>query len=621
VWRLEATDQLPLPETVQGIIAARLDTLSPQEKRLLQDAAVLGKVGWLGALAALGDLPRWTAEQRLHALERRELLRRERRSQVAGERQYAFRHVLVRDVAYSQLPRAARADRHRRAAQWIEALSPDRAEDRAELLAHHYQAALEYARAAGQDTVLLADRARLALREAGDRALDLNASTAAARWYAAALELWPPGDSERPRLLFRLGRARYYADEAGGDVLAEARDQLLAIGDSETAAEAEALLGHLAWSQGHSERASEHLRRAATLIDAAGPSRAKAFVQAMLSGFLGHSGQLKEAIRVGRQALRTAEALGLEEGQARALGYIGGARVAGGDFGGLADVERAVTIAVKASSPYSAQAHGFLASLLIALGDLAGGFAAQAAARQAAERFGLTTELRWLATEQVVEDYLRGRWAAALSGAGQILARSHPPSGTLCCRLVRGRIRLALGDLAGALADATGEVELAETMSNEVLQPALALRAHVLLAAGRIQEAATTVSQLLAVLGERGTLVSNPDWSGQLAVVLHTLGRGTELLELLGPLTTPTPWLQGAVAIAHGRFDRAADLYAQIGSLPDEAFARLQAAKQLLATGRRAEGTTQLQRVVAFYREVQASAYLREAEMLLAATA
>jgi hypothetical protein len=252
---------------------------------------------------------------------------------------------------------------------------------------------------------------------------------------------------------------------------------------------------------------------------------------------------------------------------------------------------------------------------------LAGGFAAQAAGRQAAERFGLTTELRWLATEQVVEEYLRGRWAAALSGADQILARSHPPSGTLCCRLVRGRIRLARGDLAGALADATGEVELAETLSNEVLQPALALRAHVLLAAGRTQEAGTAASELLAVLAERGVLVSNPDWSGELAVVLHTLGRGAELLELVGRLATPTPWLQAAVAIARGGFDRAAELYAQIGSLPDEAFARLQAAKHLLAAGRRTEGTAHLQRVVAFYREVQASSYLREAEMLLAATA
>jgi thioredoxin-like negative regulator of GroEL len=89
----------------------------------------------------------------------------------------------------------------------------------------------------------------------------------------------------------------------------------------------------------------------------------------------------------------------------------------------------------------------------------------------------------------------------------------------------------------------------------------------------------------------------------------------------VGRLATATPWLRAAVAIARGGFDRAAELYAQIGSLPDEAFARLQAAKQPLAAGRRTEGTAHLQRVVAFYREVQASSYLREAEMLLAATA
>ena len=130
---------------MQGIIAARLDALPPEDKALLADAAVLGKVGWLGALAALGDSQPFQLEQRLHALERKEFVRRERRSQVAGERQYAFRHVLVRDVAYQQLPRAARADRHRRAAQWLQALSPDRAEDRAELLAHHWRAALEFA--------------------------------------------------------------------------------------------------------------------------------------------------------------------------------------------------------------------------------------------------------------------------------------------------------------------------------------------------------------------------------------------------------------------------------------------------------------------------------------------
>jgi predicted ATPase len=59
-WRLERAEELPLPETVQGIIAARLDVLSPEEKALLQDAAVLGKVGWLGALAALAGTEPFT---------------------------------------------------------------------------------------------------------------------------------------------------------------------------------------------------------------------------------------------------------------------------------------------------------------------------------------------------------------------------------------------------------------------------------------------------------------------------------------------------------------------------------------------------------------------------------
>jgi predicted ATPase len=117
-WRLAAGAELPVPESVQGLIAARLDDLPAEEKRPLQDAAVVGKVSWLGALAAMSGGSRFAAEERLHALERREIVRRERRSSVGGEVEYAFRHVLVRDAAYNQIPRAQRAEKHRRAAEW-----------------------------------------------------------------------------------------------------------------------------------------------------------------------------------------------------------------------------------------------------------------------------------------------------------------------------------------------------------------------------------------------------------------------------------------------------------------------------------------------------------------------
>jgi class 3 adenylate cyclase len=88
-------EDMELPDSVQGIIAARLDGLDPTDKGLLQDASVVGKVFWSGALAAIGSgQDRFAVEERLHALERRELVRRERRSSVAGESEYAFRHVL-----------------------------------------------------------------------------------------------------------------------------------------------------------------------------------------------------------------------------------------------------------------------------------------------------------------------------------------------------------------------------------------------------------------------------------------------------------------------------------------------------------------------------------------------
>src|SRR3954468_12384677 len=94
---------LPLPETVQGLIAARIDGLAPAEKALLQDASVVGKVFWPGALPGAD-------EQILHALERKEFIRRDRRSAIAGETQYAFLHALVRDVGYGQIPRSERAE-------------------------------------------------------------------------------------------------------------------------------------------------------------------------------------------------------------------------------------------------------------------------------------------------------------------------------------------------------------------------------------------------------------------------------------------------------------------------------------------------------------------------------
>ena len=239
---LERGDVLDVPATVQGIVAARLDMLSDEEKGLLQDAAVVGNVFWLGAIEAIDGVTRRQAEELLHALDRKEFVQRSRASSIGGESEYVFRHLLIRDIAYGQIPRAARSLKHRRAAAWIESLG--RPDDQAEMLAHHYLQALELARAAGVDANALIEPTRLALREAGDRAAALYAVDAAERFYDAALRLWPEdGDPERPDLLFR--RAVPVGHHLGGgdpERLAEARDALLAAGADARAAEAEMLI-------------------------------------------------------------------------------------------------------------------------------------------------------------------------------------------------------------------------------------------------------------------------------------------------------------------------------------------------------------------------------------------
>jgi len=240
-------EELTLPETVQGIIAARLDGLADPEKALLQDASVVGKVFWLGSVCAIGGAERGEAEQALLALERKELVQRARRSSVEREEEYAFRHLLVRDVAYGQIPRAARADKHRAAAEWVEGLG--RPEDHAEMLASHYSRALEYARVAGSDETQVAARARHALRDAAERAAALHAWPAAARYYREALELWPEDDQELPSMRFQTGRAQFNADGVGIELMKAGVDALTTV-EPEVAAAAAVSAARICWNVG-----------------------------------------------------------------------------------------------------------------------------------------------------------------------------------------------------------------------------------------------------------------------------------------------------------------------------------------------------------------------------------
>src|SRR4029079_12758322 len=171
---------LPIPSSIQAVIAARLDALSPGTKALLADAAVVGGVFWPGALVAMGHRSALEVADELRGLEARQLVHANTASSVAGQDEYNFADALTRAVPYGQLPRASRAARHVAAARWIEEVAAGRTEDVADVLAYHYTTALDLARATGEaeQAASLGPTARRFLTLAGDRALNLDARAA-----------------------------------------------------------------------------------------------------------------------------------------------------------------------------------------------------------------------------------------------------------------------------------------------------------------------------------------------------------------------------------------------------------------------------------------------------------
>jgi tetratricopeptide (TPR) repeat protein len=608
-----------LPENVQGIIAARLDGLPPDEKQLLQNGAVLGKVFWLGAACAVGGLGRIEAEERLHALERKEFVRRERRSSVGGEDEYAFRHVLVRDVAYGQIPRSGRAERHERAAEWIDALG--RSDDHAEMLAHHYLEALALRRAARQEEpAAVVERARLAARDAGDRAYSLGSYSAAQRFYEAALDLWPSEDEDRFDLLLAYARSRVDDDALDDSVLTGAAEGFLRAGKLESAAEAEARLGGIWINRGERDKALEHLEHARELLDERAASPAKAYVLQELARVL-MMGDDDRAIDLATESLRIAEELGLDACRARNLNTIGCGKVMRGDRSGLEDLERAAEIGAAANSHEEVSALANLQTMLGLLGDLRRAGELQGQALTAARRQGVAGFIRWQEAEHALNLYIQGRWETALEESIRFIDAAEagsPHYMDSVCRYVRGTISLARGDTESALVDAQRATTFARAVKDpQALYPAIAFQARVELAAGDTKAANSLADELLAMWADRSAGLELVDGAWALA----GLGRADELVAAVNRARAQTLWHEAARRIASGDAVGAAEVYAEMGSVPDEAYARLRAADGFVRSGRRADAEAQLRLAMPVFAQLGASAWQAEAESLLAASA
>jgi class 3 adenylate cyclase/tetratricopeptide (TPR) repeat protein len=608
-----SASELQLPETLQGIVAARLDGLTTVEKAALQDAAVIGKVFWAGGLGLDADQSR----PLLHSLERKGFLSRQRRSSVEGESEWSFSHMLLRDVAYSQIPRAERAAKHRAAAEWIESLG--RSEDYAELLAHHWRSALELAEASGQDGAELVEPVRGALREAGTRAISVNSYATAAAYYEDSLALWPEDDADRPQLLYRWADALYLAaDDRALEALETARDAVLEAGDEQTAAEAELSVSRIWWHRGQRDESVRHTARAAELAGTT-PSPAAARVLANVARTRMIAGEPAEGLRVGERALAMAEALGNDEIRAHALTTVGVSKGYLGSPGGIADMELAVEIAVGVRSPQAGTILNNLAVRALFDFDLRRMAHLFDEGLRVAELYGSAADARWLRGQQAVSAYFLGRWDEALERDERFIAECEAGSPHyLYYRMLgdRAEIRDARGDAEGALGDFRRALAVArEAGDPQALMPRLGSTILAFEEHGLADEARALADELVDLVP---AYAHEAPLALSFAFLLSRLAPEFEpaLREALGNAPSG-PWKELAFVCLDRDFVRAADIWAAGGSPTLEARVRLCAAEELIDSGRRAQGEEQARSALEFYRSVAATYFMQRCETLL----
>ena len=603
------TGELPLPESVQGLISARLDTLEDEEKVLVQNASVLGKVFWLEALAQLdGGVEQSRVEELLQGLQRKQFVQRERRSSMEGDAQYSFAHTLVRDVAYSQIPRAERAEKHRRAAGWIESLG--RPEDHAELRAHHYVSALEALPTAAEDAELRRS-ARLALRDAGDRATSLSAFRAAVHDYDRALELWPDDDPQRPRLLLAAATARSETETGNEREFATARDALLASDDLAGAADAEIRRAEAFWNLGRGEDVVHSLERTVELAEDLPLSPAKASVYAGIFRLHWLANREELASRYGNEAMEMVEELDLDEVRAQLLNTFGSWRVMQGDERGFEDISESVAIFERLNLAAAQRSYNNLADGYYNLGDLQRAAEATQRMKEAWKRFSHRDWLRWGDSQEIRVRFMAGRWDDAIEIADRWIADAETGQGNYLVPLwrgLRGRIALARDDTAAALAESAAALEFARSAADsQLLTPTLAFRCRLL---WEVEDpGAEDLAAELVEVGRRAPLHIAAEWFPEVAVALADLGLTAELEAFAETVPTATPWREGGLALGRGDAPAAAAIFGQMGARPLEAEAHLLAAKDGLPAD--------LPAATEFFREVGAARWLREAEPLL----
>ena len=635
-WELQEGAEVPFPDSVQALIAARLDTLGAEPKSMLADAAVVGKVFWAGAVAAMGEHEVADVSGAMRELSRKELVQPSRRSSIEGEAEYAFRHILTRDVAYAQLPRSSRASRHVAAARWIESKAPDRQEDLADVLAYHYATALDLARAAGQ-IELAAELEAPALRFltlAGERAIGLDTAAALGN-FERARTLTPKGHPDRADVLARFGAAAMDVGRSAEAVeaLEEAISTYRERGDLRAAARAMFTLVPVVLALGEA-RTFEIGAQALAILEplSPGPELVGALIEVARAQTLG--GQMAEGVRFAEQALALAAELSLPA-PARALGYRGLARCELGQREGLADMRDALRIAIETGD--GREAGSLYNNLGRSLWVFDGPVAAVETYRQGREfdeARGMTGLALWIESGSLDSLADTAELDEVVTAAARLGERAEatgvvPPLITVRSVLarvlaLRGQAERAIGFLDWL------EHTARETASPEMIAQGLGASAIARAALGEVDRATALMAEIAATPRLRGQLSFAPCAP---ALVRAAISMGdpplAEGLAVGADVSIP---YQAHAAVAtnaalmevRGDLEHAAEAYGDavdrwkgFGVIHEQGFALLGQGRCLLGLSRPTEAAPLVQRAREIFERLQAAPALAETDALL----
>jgi class 3 adenylate cyclase/tetratricopeptide (TPR) repeat protein len=316
-------EALDVPETLHALVAARLDGLEAHERRLLQDASVLGKTFTKAGLLALSGLGESDLEPLLTSLTRKEFLSVQADPRSPERGQYGFMQDLLKHVAYETLSKRDRKARHLAAAAHLERSFGSAEQEIVEVVAAHYRDAYEAA-PDDPDAAEIKAKARAMLARAGERAASLAATEEAQHYFEHALELAddPLVEAELRERAGEMAALGLHYDEAEHHYR-RALDLLEAAGEIHPAARVSALLGEVEWATGHLDEAIERMERAFAVLSAEEPDADVAALATHLGRFQFFHGDFDRAWELLELGVSLAEAFLLPEITAQALNSCG----------------------------------------------------------------------------------------------------------------------------------------------------------------------------------------------------------------------------------------------------------------------------------------------------------